>query len=170
MKKMVLSTFNLYWRNLFLINSLGAFGIVLIAMFMDYYLLLVACPLCILQRYVFVGIGLLSFFVFIFPKIKKTLVTLIVVTSLLGIFFAVRQIYLQQLSQEELLALSGCGMPLNALVEYFGFFEGIKLAVMGGPSCAAEDWRFLFNFAEWALIFFSGFLGINVTALIKSYN
>ena len=86
-------------------------------------------------------------------------------------FFAVRQIYLQQLSQEELLALSGCGMPLNALVEYFGFFEGIKLAVMGGTSsCAAEDWRFLFNFAEWALIFFSGFLGINVTALIKSYN
>ena len=80
MKKIVLSTFNLYWRNLFLINSLGAFGIVLIAMFMDYYLLLVACPLCILQRYVFVGIGLLSFFVFIFPKIKKTLVTLIAVS------------------------------------------------------------------------------------------
>ena len=34
----------------------------------------------------------------------------------------------------KILALSGCGMPLNALVEYFGFFEGIKLAVMGGST------------------------------------
>ena len=170
MKKMVSSAFNLYWSNLFLINSLGAFGIVLLAMFMDYYLLLVACPLCILQRYIFVGVGLLSFFVFMVPKIKKLLTIAIVMTSLLGIFFALRQIYLQQLSQEELLALLGCGMPLNAMIEYFGFIEGIKLAVMGGPSCAAEDWRFIFNFAEWALIFFTGFLGVNVTALIKSYN
>jgi disulfide bond formation protein DsbB len=27
-------------------------------------------------------------------------------------------------------------------------------AFQGGPTCAEDGWRFIFNFSEWALIFF----------------
>ena len=47
-----------------------------------------------------------------------------------------------------------CGMPLETQIEFFGFFQGIMNAFQGGPTCAEDGWRFIFNFSEWALIFF----------------
>ena len=66
-----------------------------------------------------------------------------------------RQIYIQNLSAEEIAQLApNCGMPLETQIEFFGFFQGIMNAFQGGPTCAEDGWRFIFNFSEWALIFF----------------
>ena len=35
----------------------------------------------------------------------------------------------------------------------------------GGPTCAEESWRFIFNFAEWGLIFFVIYLLATLTKL-----
>jgi len=43
-------------------------------------------------------------------------------------------------------------------VEYDGIIKAIKQTLEGGPSCAEDGMRFLFNFAEWGFIFFFVYL------------
>mgnify|MGYP003319063579 CR=1 FL=1 len=39
-------------------------------------------------------------------------------------------------------------MPLETTIEFYGFFGGLYKTLQGGPSCAEEGWRFIFNFAD----------------------
>ena len=52
-------------------------------------------------------------------------------------------------------------------IEFYGFFGGIYKTLQGGPSCAEEGWRFIFNFAEWGLIFFLMFIFVNLLNVFK---
>ena len=80
---------------------------------------------------------------------------LIIFASVYGIAVSLKLIYLQNLSPEEIAMLPmGCDMPLETQIEYFGLFGGLANAFKGGPTCAEESWRFIFNFAEWGLVFF----------------
>jgi disulfide bond formation protein DsbB len=122
----------------------GALIIVCMAILMDKLLYLHACPLCIMTRYLFLFLAMISF---------TGLLTLFL--GLLGVVVNLRQIYIQNLSAEEIAQLApNCGMPLETQIEFFGFFQGIMNAFQGGPTCAEDGWRFIFNFSEWALIFF----------------
>ena len=124
----------------------GALIIVCMAILMDKFLYLNACPLCIMTRYLFLFIAIISFTGYFFKRIR-------LLTRLLTLFL--RQIYIQNLSAEEIAQLApNCGMPLETQIEFFGFFQGIMNAFQGGPTCAEDGWRFIFNFSEWALIFF----------------
>ena len=49
-------------------------------------------------------------------------------------------------------------MPFHAQVDYFGLIEAINRTLAGGPSCAEDGWRFIFNFAEYGFIFFATYL------------
>jgi hypothetical protein len=85
-----------------------------------------------------------------------------------GLAVTGKQIYLQNLSQEEISNLPmGCGMPLETQIEYFGFFGGIANAYKGGPTCAEVNWSFIFNFAEWGFIFFLVFLISSILKILR---
>ena len=55
-------------------------------------------------------------------------------------------------------------MPLQTQIEYFGLLEAISRTLAGGPSCAEDGMRFIFNFAEWGLLFFLIYL---IAAIFK---
>ena len=134
---------------------------------MDVVLALYACPLCILTRYVFGAFGFFSL-IAAFNNSFNLLQNFLIVGSLFfGIGVTSRQIYIQNLSSEGLTSLSGCGMPLETTIEFYGFFGGIYRALQGGPSCAEDGWRFIFNFAEWGLIFFLIFIFLNLLNVFK---
>ena len=133
--------------------ALSALFIILLALAMDKYLFLQACPLCILTRYVF-GLLILTALFSIFTNNKYIKLILVGSPSLIGLFVTSRQIYIQNMSIEDIAQLSGCSMPFNTQVEYFGIVEAITKTLAGGPSCAEDGWRFIFNFAEWGFIFF----------------
>jgi hypothetical protein len=59
-------------------------------------------------------------------------------------------------------------MPLETQIEYFGFFGGLANVYGGGPTCAEESWRFIFNFAEWGLIFFLIYFICATSKILKS--
>ena len=146
--------------------TIGALLIVGMAVVMDRLLYLDACPLCIMTRYLFMFIAVVSFVGFVFKRIRILSRLLTVFFGVLGLIVNSRQIYLQNLSVEEISMLTtNCGMPLETQIEYFGFFAGISRAFEGGPTCAADGWRFIFNFAEWALIFFIVFVSASVLKL-----
>ena len=133
--------------------ALSALFIILLAVAMDKYLFLQACPLCILTRYVF-GLLILTALFSILTNNKYIKLILVGSPSLIGLFVTSRQIYIQNMSIEDIAQLSGCSMPFNTQVEYFGIVEAITKTFAGGPSCAEDGWRFIFNFAEWGFIFF----------------
>ena len=157
------------YQNYFEIGAtIGALLIVGMAVVMDRLLYLDACPLCIMTRYLFIFIAAVSFIGFLFKKTRFLSRLLIVFFGVLGLIVNSRQIYLQNLSADEISMLTpNCGMPLETQIEYFGFFAGISRAFEGGPTCAEDGWRFIFNFAEWALIFFAVFVCASALKLVS---
>ena len=157
------------YQNYFEIAScLASISIIFLAILMDSLLGLDACPMCIMSRYAFGGIALISF-VGIFTKrfyiFNKLLLAL---SSVAGLAVTGKQIYLQNLSPEEIANLAAsCGMPLETQIEYFGLIGGITNAYKGGPTCADENWRFIFNFAEWGFIFFIAFFLASCHKIIR---
>ena len=146
--------------------AFSGFLIILLAVAMDKYLFLQACPLCILTRYVF-GLVILAAFFSILTNNKYVKFILISSTSLIGLLVTSRQIYIQNMSIEDIAKLSGCSMPFNIQVEYFGIVEAVTKTLAGGPSCAEDGWRFIFNFAEWGLVFFLIYFFASVHRFIK---
>ena len=69
--------------------------------------------------------------------------------------------------KDELMSIGGCGMPFSTMVEYQGLFSALIMAYQGGPSCAEDGWRFIFNFAEWALIAFLGMIFLKTISALK---
>jgi disulfide bond formation protein DsbB len=157
------------YQNYFEIGAtIGALLIVGMAVVMDRLLYLDACPLCIMTRYLFIFIAAISFIGFFFKKTRFLSRLLTVFFGVLGLIVNSRQIYLQNLSADEISMLTpNCGMPLETQIEYFGFFAGISRAFEGGPTCAEDGWRFIFNFAEWALIFFAVFVCASALKLVS---
>ena len=157
------------YQNYFEIGAtIGALLIVGMAVVMDRLLYLDACPLCIMTRYLFIFIAAISFIGFLFKKTRFLSRLLTVFFGVLGLIVNSRQIYLQNLSADEISMLTpNCGMPLETQIENFGFFAGISRAFEGGPTCAEDGWRFIFNFAEWALIFFAVFVCASALKLVS---
>ena len=161
-------TISVYQKYFEIASCLGATIIILLAILMDNILGLQACPMCIMTRYVFGIIAVIAFFGFIAKKLFLIDKFLIVLASMAGLAVTGKQIYLQNLSQEEINNLPmGCGMPLETQIEYFGFFGGIANAYKGGPACAEVNWSFIFNFAEWGFLFFLIFLISSVLKLFR---
>ena len=158
----------IYKKRFHLNNAILAFSIIVLAWIMDILLALYACPLCILTRYVFGTFAFLSLIAAFTDGFKFIQKLLIFGSLIFGVGVTSRQIYIQNLSSEGLTNLSGCGMPLETTIEFYGFFGGIYKTLQGGPSCAEEGWRFVFNFAEWGLIFFTIFLFLNLLNVYKA--
>ena len=67
-----------------------------------------------------------------------------------------------RIEEEENLEKSFDEVEKNILI------EAINKTLAGGPSCAEDGWRFLFNFAEWGFIFFLIYLVSTILKLRKS--
>ena len=155
-------SWEIYVKRFHLNNAILGLGIISLAWIMDIILALYACPLCILTKYVFGMFALFSLIAALNNRFKFINNLLIFGSLIFGVVVTSRQIYIQNLSLEGLTNLSGCGMPLETTIEFYGFFGGLYKTLQGGPSCAEEGWRFIFNFAEWGLIFFLIFIFLNL--------
>ena len=147
----------IYQSHFELATAIASIIIIIVAITMDKLLFLQACPMCILTRYVF---GMVALSAAIGALLKKPIISnlLIILSSIIGMSVSGRQIYIQNIPVENIAAFNGCGMPFNTQVEYFGLIEAFKRTLIGGPSCAEDGWRFIFNFAEWGFLFFLTFL------------
>ena len=112
------------------------------------------CPLCILQRWTFGFIavcGLVLLIPNLYPLINKIILFIASLLSLGGGMIAGRQIYLQHLPADQ---IPTCAPPMDFLMDTLPFLELIQTILLGDGNCAEYQWRFIFNFAEWALLFF----------------
>ena len=125
------------------------------------------CPLCILQRWSFALIAVCGAIMAI-PNLNTFLKNgLLVFASLFaccGSMIAGRQIYLQNLPSDQ---IPTCAPPMDFLMDTLPFFYVIQTILHGEGNCAEYEWRFILNFAEWALIFFIMLFIYNMFFLLK---
>lgn len=142
-------------RWLYLMGTTIIAGLFGAALYLQYVLRQDPCPLCMLQRFIF--IAMLAVFVIATlhnpkrtgAKIYAALVTLL---ALSGVGVASRHIWLQNLPKDEVPA---CGPGLEYMLESFPLSEVLRELMHGSGECAAKGWTFLaLGIPEWSLVWY----------------
>jgi protein dithiol:quinone oxidoreductase len=131
------------------------------ALYMQEYKGMDPCPMCILQRYVFVAIGIVALIAAVHgPRGGaglKAYAVLIALLAIAGGGVASRQSWLQHNPTK---SVSCAASDLDFLLQNFPLSQALPKIFAGTGDCAAVHWRFLgLSIAEWALVWFVIFLG-----------
>ena len=144
-------------RRLHWLMFFGALALSLSSLYFEYIVGLVPCPLCIKQRICIFLLTLFLLLKLIVPnkKLRCGFAFASLFFSVVGLFFASRQVYLQSLPASDVPA---CGPSLEMLMKYFPWQDTMHALFYGSGDCAKIDWTFLGgSMAFWSLIAFAGF-------------
>ena len=130
-----------FGRVFFLIIAAGCAAMLAFGLYLQHVVGLEPCPMCIVQRYIWVFIMLISIITSIFKRFRLQLsgVFLIGVNAALGVFVAGRQSWLQWYPPE----VVSCGRDLYGMIETFPLQRLIPMIFKGSGDCTAIDWIFL---------------------------
>lgn len=123
------------------------------ALYAQHQLMLEPCPLCILQRFAVIGLGVF----FLLGAIHNpaggarfVYATGLGLSALLGVIVAGRHVWLQELPADEVPA---CGPGLDYMWENFPLADVLNMVFKGSGECAGIDWQFLgLSMPMWVLI------------------
>ena len=145
-------------RALFAAIFAACTAMILVAVYyMQGYLGLEPCPMCILSRFTFIGIGIVALAAAIHGpralglKVYGVLIALLAAT---GIGISIRHSYLQHFPP----AMESCGTDLEFLLNALPLSQALPKIFAGTGSCSKVDWKFLgLSIPEWALVWFAIF-------------
>ena len=145
-------------RLAYIFGFLASFGLVALALVIQTQYKLEPCPLCISQRIVFMGLGVLFLMAAIHnpqkPAWLKLHALLQTLTALGGAGVAIRHWYLQ-VHKDEMLV--DCGVGFDYMFDNFPLKKALTLVFRGTGDCASIDWTFLgLSIPQLALIAFLG--------------
>jgi protein dithiol:quinone oxidoreductase len=128
-----------------------------IVLYMEHVMLLSPCGLCITQRVFVVLCGFVCLASAIHnPAHKGQQIYAFTGASMcvFGSYFAIRQIWMQQLPEE---LVPACGPGLSYLYENFPLIETLNFLLKGDGNCAEVGWQFLgiLSIPQLALIAFT---------------
>lgn len=150
-------------RTGYFLGFLASFGLVGLALVIQTKYHLEPCPLCISQRMVFMGVGLLFLIACIVNPAtlwRKLLAALQVAAALGGAGVAIRHWYLQAHKDE---IIADCGVGFDYMFDNFPLRKAFSLVFKGTGDCAAIDWKLLgLTLPQLALI---AFVGLGVYAI-----
>ncbi|MDR3490493.1 MAG: disulfide bond formation protein B [Gammaproteobacteria bacterium] len=155
-------------RSTYLIGFFGITVLLALAMYLQIYEGLTPCPLCMLQRFMLIGLGALFFIgaVIKFNNIFHRLLAFAnCVFAVLGMVLAGRQVWLQHLPPS---TGGDCGASLDYMMQVLPLTEVIKKVFIGGAECSQVNWvLFQLSLAEWSLICFILLLGLSLWQLFR---
>ncbi len=123
--------------------------------YLQNYLGLVPCPMCIVQRYALIGVIVLSALGALGggQLLIKIISWLVFITAGFGAFVAARQSWLQWYPPE----VVSCGRDFYGMIENFPLQRAVPMIFKGGGDCSKIDWTFLGgSIANWSFLVFSG--------------
>ena len=144
-------------------QGLVVLGLLSFSYYLEWYQGLLPCPLCELQRLIFLALGL-SFALagcFSHRRLRAIFFSLIqMLIAAVGLLVAGRQVWLQYHPAS---ATGSCDASIYYLFQILPFQDALLSILVGGPECAKVGWQFLhLGIPEWSLI---GFLGFFLLAL-----
>lgn len=140
-------------RWLYLAGALFASGLMGFGLFLQYVKHQDPCPLCMVQRVVFIAIlAVFALAALHGPKRigERIYAALIVLLSLSGAAVAGRHIWIQNLPKDQVPA---CGPGLDYMLETMPMANVWKELMHGSGECATKGWTFLtLGIPEWSLL------------------
>jgi disulfide bond formation protein DsbB len=122
---------------------LACAGLMAYALYAEYVLYLMPCPLCVFQRMSVIALGL----IFLLAAVqnpaavgRRVYAGLIFVAAAAGVGVAGRHVWLQNLPPED---VPTCGPGFDFIVNTFPLSEALSMIFTGSGECADIDWQFL---------------------------
>lgn len=143
-------------------------GLIAFGLYLQHSAGLEPCPLCILQRVIFVGIGAVALAAAVLgtrrPATRIATGLAVTLLALTGVGVAGRQSWLQHFPPP----VQECGADFYFLVDTTPLGQLLPALFSGTGDCAKRGWLFLnLSIAEWALLFFAA---IAVLALWRTFS
>ena len=130
-------------------------GLIGYALYLQYYEYQDPCPLCLLQRMVYIGLMAVFLVAALHgPRRTGALVYggLLVAISAIGAAIAARHVWLQHLPPDR---VPECGPGLEFTLRKFPLFQALEKILGGSGQCAEAAWKLLgLSIAEWSLVWF----------------
>jgi protein dithiol:quinone oxidoreductase len=142
-------------RMIFALMFLACAGLIGFGLYLQYAKGLEPCPLCILQRYAFVAIGLVALVATLHNPGKAGQAIYSCLSALFalgGLIVAGRHVWLEHLPKAQVPA---CGPGLDFILDAFPLSKALPMIFKGSGECADVAWRFLsLSISEWAFVWF----------------
>lgn len=155
-------------RNTHVLFFLSCSALVLIAIYIEPFKSLDPCPMCMMQRVIFIVIAAFSLLAAIHNPSswgRKVYASLTGLVALGGSAVAIRQLWLQSLPEERVPA---CGPGLDFMLEVFPLMEVLEMALRGTGDCAKVQWSlFRLTIPAWSLIAFVGIALLSIFLLMR---
>jgi len=146
--------------------ALACLGLLGFGMYLQHVEGLEPCPMCIVQRYALILVGLLAALgaAFSGPVARRTTVVVAGLAAVFGAFVAARQSWLQWYPPEVL----SCGRDFFGMIESFPLRRAIPMIFRGSGDCSAVDWTFMgLTIANWSFLWFVGFAALALALLSR---
>lgn len=158
-----MNPFRWSYRGQCLLGAVLCFSLVGYALYVQYGMFMMPCPLCILQRVAFVAMGvtfLIGALAGSRPFGRRLSAALTFLAAAAGAGVAAWHVRMQNLPPSEVPACSG--MDLSYMLDAFPLSKVVEKVFSGSGECAVVDWTFLgLSMPTWTLFWFVG-LGIAV--------
>ena len=155
-------------RIVFLCVFVACLSLMGIALFMEHTMHLEPCPLCILQRVMVIGTGLVALIAAIHGPGARGIQMyggLMIFTALTGFGLSSRQIWLQHLPKDQ---VPSCGPGLDYLLDVFPLTEVLGIVLSGDGSCADIVWEFLgISIPGWLVLAFILLAGTGLWQILR---
>jgi disulfide bond formation protein DsbB len=141
-------------RIVFAAIFLACAALIAYALFLQESEALEPCPMCILQRYAVIALGIVALAAAIHgPRgaALKAYGALIALIAIAGGGVSIRHSYLQHFPPK----MESCGTDLDFLINTFPLSQALPKIFAGSGSCSKVDWTFLgLSIPEWTLVWF----------------
>lgn len=121
---------------------------------LQYAIGLEPCPMCIVQRYAYIVLGIIAFGSWQWGKRSCNRWSALgcIATAVAGAYVAARQSWLQWYPPEVL----SCGRDFYGMVQTFPLSRALPMIFAGKGDCSKVDWSFLgLTIANWSFLAFS---------------
>jgi disulfide bond formation protein DsbB len=151
----MLNPFRWSFRAQYFAGFIVCAGCFVYALYVQFRLGIEPCPLCIFQRFAFIGMGLF----FLAGAVhdpgragRRSYGALVLLAAAIGVGIAAYHLWVQHLPPDP---MAGCTPGWNYMVENFPISKALKMAFTGHADCAEVNWTFLgLSMPFWTLVCF----------------
>ncbi|MCW7554971.1 disulfide bond formation protein B [Endozoicomonas gorgoniicola] len=155
-------------RLIFLFVLAASAALMAFSFYFQFALELEPCPLCISQRIVITGLGIVALVAALHNPVNsgyRRYGFFLALFSLTGALLAVRQIWIQNLPPE---SVPACMPGIEYLVDILPVTDLLRIMLTGTGDCAEVQWVFLgLTIPGWTLIIFVGFILVGLFECLR---
>ena len=143
-------------------------GMLAFALYLQHVVGLEPCPMCIVQRYALILVGLIAGISALVPRRGAWISGSVLGSAAAGFgaFVAARQSWLQWNPPE----IVSCGRDFYGMIETFPLKRAIPMIFRGSGDCTKIDWTFLGgSIANWSFVWFATFIVVGALLFARQW-